>query len=90
MVGGQGAMPLFYRNLRIFGNCTVYLEIFGLLQLVKVKVLNFIGKSLNLDSLLYRYHDASGEQRAIAGCFDFGYEPCGPHFITEGAVGSCS
>ena len=34
-------------------------KIFELLLLVKIDVLNFIGKSLTLASLLYRYHYAS-------------------------------
>ena len=34
-------------------------KIFRLLLLVQVKVLNFIGKSLNLAPILYRYHDTS-------------------------------
>ena len=54
-------LPQFFRNRRIFGNANVLSEIFGLLLLVKIKVLNFIGKSFNLPPpLRYRCHDASG------------------------------
>ena len=56
--GAWGLGPQLFPHCWIFGIVDVSLEIFGLLLLVKTKVLNFIRKSLNLAPLLYRFHDA--------------------------------
>ena len=51
-------VPYFFQNRRIFENFKALSENFRTLLSVKTKVLNFMGKSLKLDPLLYRCHDA--------------------------------
>ena len=56
--GAEGAMAFqLFQNRRIFGNFNVSSENFGLFLLVKIKVSNFIRKSLNLAPLRYRRHE---------------------------------
>ena len=57
----EGAMaPNFLKIAEFLEILMFYQKIFGLLLLVKIKVLNFIGKSLKLALLLYRRHDSPG------------------------------
>ena len=51
--------PIFSKSSDFQTLLTFGQKICGLLRLVKIKVLNFIGKSLNLAPLLYRRRDAS-------------------------------
>ena len=54
--GGHGP-PNCFKVVRFSKILMFHQKIFRLLLLVKVEVLNFIGKSLNMAPLLYRCHN---------------------------------
>ena len=60
MAGAEGYGLQFFEIVQFSDILMFHRKIFGLLMLVKIKVLNFIGKFVNLAlSLLYRCNDAS-------------------------------
>ena len=62
----RGHDPInFSKIVRFWEILVLHRKIFVFLLLVKIRVLNFIGISLNLPPLLYRCHDAPG---ACASC----------------------
>ena len=57
--GDRGHGPSNFSNIVGFSEILMHCrKVFGLLLLVKTKVSNFIGKSLNLVPLLYKCHDS--------------------------------